>query len=70
MSDGDFAALTSKTRGNRLRELAPPWYKPLEIAGQVWVWSEFVVLLTNKKRRALHDYLAGTVVIRRMGGQQ
>lgn len=70
MSDTDFVALTNKTRGTRLRELAPPWYQPLEIAGQVWVGSEFVVLLTNRKRRALHDYLAGTVVIRRIGKQQ
>ncbi len=70
MSDADFAALTSKTRGKHLREAAPIWYQPLEIAGQVWVWSEFVVLLTNKKRRALHDYMAGTAVIRRVGQQQ
>jgi uncharacterized RDD family membrane protein YckC len=31
----------------------------------VWIFSEFVVLLTNKKRRALHDFMAGTVVIRK-----
>jgi len=30
----------------------------------VWVYGELIVLLTNKKRRALHDFLAGTVVIR------
>jgi len=29
------------------------------------LWSEFVVLLTNRKRRALHDFIAGTVVILR-----
>jgi uncharacterized RDD family membrane protein YckC len=30
-----------------------------------WALSELVVLLLNEKRRALHDYLAGTVVVHR-----
>ena len=34
-------------------------------AGNVWMLSEFLVLLTNRKRRALHDFVAGTVVIRK-----
>ena len=29
-----------------------------------WALSELLVLLTNEKRRALHDYIAGTVVVR------
>lgn len=29
----------------------------------IWYWSEMVVLLLNKRRRALHDYVAGTVVV-------
>jgi uncharacterized RDD family membrane protein YckC len=32
--------------------------------GAVWVYSEFAVLLTNRKRRAIHDFMAGMVVIR------
>jgi uncharacterized RDD family membrane protein YckC len=31
---------------------------------QAWLWSELVVLRLNQKRRALHDFIAGTVVIR------
>jgi uncharacterized RDD family membrane protein YckC len=30
----------------------------------IWIYSEFVTLLTNRKRKAIHDYMAGTVVIR------
>jgi uncharacterized RDD family membrane protein YckC len=30
----------------------------------LWFICEVATMLTNKKRRALHDYLAGTVVIR------
>jgi uncharacterized RDD family membrane protein YckC len=32
---------------------------------QVWIWIELIVMLTNRRRRALHDFIAGTVVIRR-----
>ncbi|HET6761463.1 MAG TPA: RDD family protein [Gemmatimonadaceae bacterium] len=32
-------------------------------AAWVWILSEFVTLLSNKKRRALHDFIGGTVVV-------
>lgn len=32
-------------------------------ASQVFVLSEFVVLFLNKKKRAIHDFIAGTVVV-------
>jgi len=41
----------------------PGWYKPIEQLSQLWIFSEFIVMLTNKKRRALHDFIAGTVVV-------
>jgi uncharacterized RDD family membrane protein YckC len=33
-------------------------------AGLGWFLAEFVTMLTNEKRRALHDFIAGTVVVR------
>jgi len=30
----------------------------------IWFWSEFITMLTNKRRRAVHDFIAGSVVIR------
>jgi uncharacterized RDD family membrane protein YckC len=30
----------------------------------VWMYSELIVILLNKERRALHDFLGGTVVVR------
>jgi uncharacterized RDD family membrane protein YckC len=33
-------------------------------AGQIWTSSELVVILLNRRRRALHDFIAGTVVVR------
>jgi uncharacterized RDD family membrane protein YckC len=31
---------------------------------QIWIWGEFITMLFNKRRRAVHDYMAGTVVVR------
>jgi uncharacterized RDD family membrane protein YckC len=30
----------------------------------IWIWSEMVVLLFNKRKRAIHDFIAGTVVLK------
>jgi uncharacterized RDD family membrane protein YckC len=68
MSDADYVAFASAKPSLRSLEVdVPAWYQPLQYLGSIWVYSEFIVLLTNKKRRALHDFLAGTVVIRSAG---
>ncbi len=41
----------------------PPWLRWVMWAQQCWVWGELVVLLSNRRRRALHDFMAGTVVV-------
>jgi uncharacterized RDD family membrane protein YckC len=33
-------------------------------AGAIWLFLEMTTMLTNSKRRALHDMLAKTVVVR------
>jgi uncharacterized RDD family membrane protein YckC len=63
MSDTEYHSLSFIQLGEHLTALAPPWYKPVEWVQNVWVWSELIVLLTNRKRRALHDFIAGTVVV-------
>jgi uncharacterized RDD family membrane protein YckC len=40
------------------------FYNSISIASQIWLFSELVVILYNDKRRAIHDYIAGTVVVR------
>ena len=63
IADPGFQSLGLKERNQLLRQLAPPWYGTVEVFEQAWVWSEFIVMLTNRKRRALHDFIAGTVVV-------
>ena len=64
MTDAQYHALSFAERSKRLFDLAPGWFRPVWILQQVWMWGEFIVLLTNRKRRALHDFIAGTVVVR------
>jgi len=64
MSDAEFGSLTNFERMARIDELYPVWQKPAYWLYQLWMWGEFIVLLTNKRKRALHDFIAGTVVIK------
>jgi uncharacterized RDD family membrane protein YckC len=63
MSDSEYLSLGFLARSVRLVATAPSWYQPIHILLNVWIWSEFVIMLTNKRRRAPHDFIAGTVVI-------
>jgi uncharacterized RDD family membrane protein YckC len=63
MTDAEYHSLAFVERTKRMVELAPSWYKPLQWFQTAWVWGELIVLLTNRKRRALHDFIAGTVVV-------
>ena len=35
----------------------------LNVSG-LWPWSEFVTMMLNKQRRAIHDFIGATRVIR------
>ena len=43
--------------------LVPAWHEAVEPIYWIWFWSEVVVLLFNERKRAIHDSIAGTVVI-------
>ncbi len=63
MTDTEYHSLTLLERTKRMVELTPSWHKPLQWIQTAWTWGELIVLLTNRKRRALHDFIAGTVVV-------
>jgi uncharacterized RDD family membrane protein YckC len=63
MTDLEYGSLSFHDRNYQMP--VSFWYQVVNVAYQIWVWSELVVMLTNKKRRALHDFIAGTVVILR-----
>jgi len=36
----------------------------IDNASQLWFWAEVLTMLTNNRRRAVHDFIAGSVVVR------
>jgi predicted DCC family thiol-disulfide oxidoreductase YuxK len=53
-------------RADQSRLLAErnPVFGAYDVVQQAWMWSELLVLLFNRTRRALHDFIAGTVVVK------
>ena len=60
-----FAELSaiSNAAAEQYRFLVPAWHETVENIYWIWFWSEVVVLLFNERKRAIHDFIAGTVVI-------
>jgi len=48
-----------------LTALLPGYFRTYTLVSGIWVWSELIVLLTNPRKRAFHDYMAGTVIIKK-----
>ena len=63
VSSADYLSYELIERAEFLREHAPAWYGFVDNCYNVWLFSEYIVMLTNKRRRSLHDLIAGTVVI-------
>ena len=62
ISPPDYATLSWTEQSRRITDVAPG-YNFLSYAMDMWIWSEVIVLLFNRRKRALHDFIAGTVVI-------
>jgi uncharacterized RDD family membrane protein YckC len=64
LSKNEFLHLGFTERGRRIDELGGIAMMMTAWLFRGWYASELIVLLTNRRRRALHDFIAGTVVIR------
>lgn len=51
--------------GQVFRDAVPNW-QMLVVTVLSWMWSlaEFVTMMTNSRRRAIHDFIGGTVVVK------
>jgi uncharacterized RDD family membrane protein YckC len=65
-----YSSLGWMERERFLQDHSPSWYSVVAILQEVWIWSEVVVLLFNKRKRAIHDFIAGTVVIQKTFAEQ
>lgn len=48
-----------------LMALSPILFSFYTWTTNIWIYSEYIVLLTNKRKRAIHDYIAGTVIVKK-----
>jgi len=63
VTDHEYSMLVFDERLALVENKTGEWTNVVNWLSFAWVGSELVVLLLNEKRRALHDYIAGTVVI-------
>ena len=60
-----YVAVDWMERLGYLIPLYPSWYDLVASRYLIWLFSEAFFLLINKRKRAIHDFIAGTVVINR-----
>jgi uncharacterized RDD family membrane protein YckC len=63
IADSDYFGIGWSRRSANIAAHEPSWSLWVMRVGMVWFWSEVVTMLFNKRRRALHDFIAGTVVM-------
>jgi uncharacterized RDD family membrane protein YckC len=62
-----YASMSWLERQLLLQEHSTAWFN---ILLSVWLLSNIVVLLFNKRKRAIHDFIAGTVVTKKEFAEQ
>jgi uncharacterized RDD family membrane protein YckC len=63
IADSEYNGLGWSARAALRAAHEPVWSAWAVKVGSIWFLSEFVTMLFNKQRRALHDFIAGTVVL-------
>jgi uncharacterized RDD family membrane protein YckC len=61
--NNDWLGMDVFARWTALGDHLPDWFTPMAALLAVWIVSEPLVLLTNRQRCALQDFLAETVVV-------
>jgi len=64
IGESEYSSLSWRAQSYKMVELYPAWHRWVGRVSQIWIWSEVIVLLFNEKKRALHDFIAGTVVVK------
>jgi uncharacterized RDD family membrane protein YckC len=62
-NEAHYLALNWRLRGKYLYSFYPALHRYFTWLTGLWVWGELIVLLTNDKKRAVHDFIAGTVIV-------
>lgn len=61
------ASVTARERAEIIAATIPAWIRwPLRLTQWVWGFAEIAVYFDSYERRALHDLIAGTVVVHKI----
>jgi len=63
ISEPSYNTLSWIKKTGYLQKNMPEFAEIARLNYIIWIWGELFVLLLNKKKRALHDFIAGTVVV-------
>lgn len=63
MDESRYLALGFMQRSQALMTTGPGWLLATTWLMNGWTWVGVIVMLLNKRRRAVHDFLAGTAVV-------
>ena len=58
-----FVAVEVSQRGHFIYQHLPETTFWINLILAIYVYSEFIVIFLNKKKRAIHDFIAGTLII-------
>lgn len=61
-----YESLNWLKRQQYLMTLVPVYFSVYRWISNIWTFSELFVLLFNKRKKALHDFIAGTVIVETM----
>ncbi|WP_426343597.1 RDD family protein [Pseudoduganella sp. R-32] len=64
MDDATYLNYGFLARSEALMASGPGWLTAVNWSMQGWTWLGAIVMLLNSRRRAVHDFLAGTVVVK------
>jgi uncharacterized RDD family membrane protein YckC len=59
-----YMSLSWLKQSQYLMSFSPILFMIYSWSSNIWIYSEFIVLLTNKRKRAIHDFIAGTVIVK------
>ena len=62
--ESQYMSLTWMQKNQYLMGLSPVLYSVYTWLSNIWIYGELIVLLTNKRKRAIHDFIAGTVIVK------
>ena len=62
--DAVYTSLGWQRQAQYLMSLSPTFFRVHTRISNIWFYSELIVLLTNDRKRAIHDFIAGTVIVK------